>query len=455
MSGTALPSTPAFDPELRGLLTCVHCGLCLPACPTYQVLGEENDSPRGRLYLIRARVEGRENDQGARRTHLGHCLGCRACEPVCPAGVPYGALLEREREALLESRPVRAWLARLPLAALTGRRVGDFVYAGLRLLRGLGAARWIGGWAPGRVGLAARLLDVTRPEPRAAAPPGRGWRRTPGVAATSTDSVSSSDIPRSTLPGSAPAGRYALLEGCVMRGLFGHVHEATRSALSASGYREVRVTRQSCCGALHAHAGYMERAREMARHNIAAFERGRSDYVVTDAAGCGAALRDYPGWLARDPDWMPAAEGFAARVRDVTELLAGASRSRPAVPDGAPPSPSDPPSPKIAYDAPCHLLHAQGVEAAPLASVRAMAGIDMEPLASATDCCGGAGLYNLFHTSLSTRILDRKLKEIRAGGYEMVATGNPGCIMQIGAGLRAAGSSVRVVHPVELLADRA
>jgi glycolate oxidase iron-sulfur subunit len=212
----------------------------------------------------------------------------------------------------------------------------------------------------------------------------------------------------------------------------------------------------------------MEQARELARRNIAAFEPGGSDYVVADAAGCGAALRDYPGWLAGDPGWAPAAGRFAARVRDVMELLAETPRPRSAhrpvtasdprsrglrSPDLAP-NPRSPGAgtPRIAYDAPCHLLHAQRVDSAPRDAVRAMAGIEMESLESSTDCCGGAGLYNLFHTSLSNHILERKVEEIRAGAYEAVATGNPGCIMQIGAGLRAAGSRVPVVHPVQLLA---
>lgn len=440
MSGVALPSASALDAELEGLLTCVHCGLCLPACPTYQILAEENDSPRGRLYLIRARIEGREASQGARRTHLGHCLGCRACETVCPAGVPYGALLEEERENLLESRPFRAWLGRVALGALTGRGIARLLYAALRLLRGVGVARWAAGLFPGRVGLTARLLEATRPQSRSAVA-GASGRPAPRVPAGPS--------------GPAVAASYTLLEGCVMRGLFQHVHESSRRALDASGYREIPVSRQGCCGALHAHAGYMEVARGLARRNIAAFERGEARYIVADAAGCGAALREYPRWLARDPDWVRAAERFASRVRDVMELLAepaepASARSREISagirPAGARPT-------RVAYDAPCHLLHAQRVDAAPRAAVRAAAGIEMEPLPSSSDCCGGAGLYNLFHTALSGRILERKVEEIRAGGYDAVATGNPGCIMQIGAGLRAAGLTIPVVHPVELLAS--
>jgi glycolate oxidase iron-sulfur subunit len=192
----------------------------------------------------------------------------------------------------------------------------------------------------------------------------------------------------------------------------------------------------------------MDRARELARRNIAAFERGGAHYIVADAAGCGAALRAYPLWLAGDPDWTRAAERFATRVRDVMELLAETPPAA-AAPRSTPPS--GPRSPRIAYDAPCHLLHAQRIDSAPHVAVRSMSGIDMEPLPSSSDCCGGAGLYNLFHGTLSDRILERKVEEIRAGGYDAVATGNPGCMMQIGAGLRAAGLKIPVVHPVELL----
>ncbi len=451
MSGVALAPAHTLE-EWGGLLTCVHCGLCLPACPTYQVLGEENDSPRGRLHLIRVRMEGREVGESARRRHLGACLGCRACETVCPAGVPYGALLEQERERLLEPRPVRAWLGRLTLGSLTGRGVGRLLYTALRMIRGAGVARWAAGLFPGRIGLAARLLDATRPGPRSrrTGASGRPGSRT---ARSGRPTARPGRPAARAAAGPAPSASYTLLEGCVMRGLFRHVHESSRRALDASGCREIRAPRQGCCGALHAHAGHMERARELARRNIAAFEGAGDGYIVVDAAGCGAALREYPAWLADDPGWARAAERLATRVRDVMELLAEMSRTsaapRPAAPRTTPPSGSR--SPRIAYDAPCHLLHAQRVDSAPRTAVRSMTGVEMEPLPSSSDCCGGAGLYNLFHTALSGRILERKVEEIRAGGYDAVATGNPGCIMQIGAGLRAAGLKIPVVHPVELL----
>ncbi len=439
----------------EGLLTCVHCGLCLPACPTYRILGDENDSPRGRLYLLRAQLEGREGGSGARRMHLGRCLGCRACETVCPAGVPYGALLERERADRLQGRPAAARWGRAVLWMLTGRGIGRFLCAGLRLIRGAGAARWAGRVIAGRAGLAARLLDATRPRSGA-------LRRLVSAPATVSSPTASPDVSRpgegQDAPGTAPRS-YALLEGCVMRGLFGHVHEASRAALSEGGFTERSAPRQSCCGALHAHAGHLSRARQLAKRNIAAFEADDADYIVADAAGCGAALRQYREWLEDDPRWADAAARFSDRVRDVMELVAegadtggSGAQSTSRCPAGSTGElDSQGSAPRVGYDAPCHLLHAQRVDSAPFVALRARTGLEMEPLPSSSDCCGGAGLYNLFHSGLSARILERKVDEIRAGRYDAVATGNPGCIMQIGAGLYAAGLAIPVVHPVELL----
>jgi glycolate oxidase iron-sulfur subunit len=190
----------------------------------------------------------------------------------------------------------------------------------------------------------------------------------------------------------------------------------------------------------------------MAKRNIEAFETGGAEYIVADAAGCGAALREYGGWFSDDPTWAEAAARFSDRVRDVMELVAEDAGTRSRTPTASTLE-TDPTSraPRIAYDAPCHLLHAQRVDSAPLLGVRDETGLDLEPLPSSSDCCGGAGLYNLFHSELSVRVLERKVEEIRAGRYDAVATGNPGCIMQIGAGLDAAGVTIPVVHPVELL----
>jgi glycolate oxidase iron-sulfur subunit len=247
---------------------------------------------------------------------------------------------------------------------------------------------------------------------------------------------------RSTYPaGDATRGRTALLTGCVMEGLFAATNRATERVLAANGYRIVPAPAQRCCGALHAHAGDLEGARALARANIAAFERAAPDYVVVNAAGCGAMLKDYGHLLHDDPVWSERAAKLAARSRDVSELLADAG-PRPASEGAA--------STRVAYDAPCHLLHAQRVAAAPLAALGA-ARVELVPLPDADQCCGGAGIYNLLHADVSRAVLDAKLDRIEETNVTVVATGNPGCLMQIGAGLLRRGSRVRVAHPVDLL----
>ncbi len=479
----APPHHLAADEDL--LLACVHCGFCLSACPTYDVLGDENDSPRGRLYLMRALLEGRAEASGAFELHIGQCLGCRACEPVCPAGVEYGALLESARADGVERRrnPAArlAHLAgRLGLRLLTGplRRP---LFALLRLARRSGLSR-LAGRLPGRAGLAARLLDATRPDPALHARPGRppaagdagasaggpggassgasagGYR---GPAAEAADPDAGGDAAPADAPG------FALLEGCVMDGLFAHVHGATRRVLAAAGFREVAAPAQGCCGALHAHAGFLEAARRLARRNVEAFEAAEADVIAVNSAGCGAAMREYRRWLAEEPEWAERAGRLADRVRDVSQLLAAAptggrgTRAGGRLASGPAGNrlASGPaggrlasgPAGRIAYDAPCHLLHGQGVRDEPLELLAAIPGGEAAPLPSSDRCCGGAGVYNLLHRRLSERVLAPKLEEVASGGYAWVATGNPGCIMQIGAGLRATGSGARAVHPVELL----
>lgn len=433
------------------LLACVHCGFCLSACPTYEAVGDENDSPRGRLHLMRALLEDRLDAEGAFARHIGRCLGCRACEPVCPAGVEYGTLLEAARADGLAGRTgaagrLEALAGRLGLALLAGpaRRP---LFLLLRAVRASGLAA-LAGRLPGRAGLAARLLEASRPDrrlhPGAADAEGRapragfvGERRGAGDRGGADDREGADDRGG----GGGTAGpTYALLEGCVMSGLFGHVHRATRRALAAAGFRERRAPGQACCGALHAHAGFGGAARRMARRNVAAFEACGVDRIAVNAAGCGAALRDYPRWLAEEAGWAERAGRVAGRVRDVTELLAAG----PELPRGRLPG-------RIAYDAPCHLLHAQGVREQPLRVLGRIADAAVEPLPSSERCCGGAGVYNLLHPDLSASVLAPKLDEVEAGGYEWVATGNPGCVMQVGAGLRARGIPARAVHPVEIL----
>jgi glycolate oxidase iron-sulfur subunit len=404
---------------LEDLLSCVHCGFCLPVCPTYEVLGEENDSPRGRIYLMRALAEERIGVEDAFAHHMDRCLGCRACETACPAGVRYGSLLETARQRTVEESGGTRFLD-FTLSSLTGRSASRFAYALARLARSMRIAEFGARFAPGRAGLAAGMLAATR--------------RSTG----NTENANSGP----SLDPLEPATRvsYALLEGCVMSGLYSHVHHATRRTLRRRGHAELAAPGQECCGALHAHAGRLDAARALARTNIEAFENSGAEVIVTDSAGCGAAMRDYPEWLKDDSNWQRRAESLAARVRDISELLAESTAAAPPTRGG----------PRVAYDAPCHLMHAQGIREAPLEALAA-SGYRVEPLPSWERCCGGAGLYNLQQPELSDRILERKVEEIGAGCYDVVTTGNPGCMMFLGAGLKRAGLDVAVVHPVELV----
>jgi glycolate oxidase iron-sulfur subunit len=402
------------------LLACVHCGFCLPACPTYTRLGDENDSPRGRLYLMRAVVEGRlEPDSEAYGLHIDRCLGCRACEPVCPAGVQYGFLLERAREVQTEAAGHRL-VTRVLLAIYARNALRAAFDAGGRLLRGAGLTRLLLRLLPRRFerlrfGLA--MLDASRP-----------WSRLEEDAA----------YPMPPLRSNAP--RVALLDGCVQRGLFGRVNAATRRVLRVNGCAVIEVPRQGCCGALHAHSGQLERARMLARQNIEAYEQARVDAIVVNAAGCGAVMKEYGELLHDDPAWAARAAALAAKVRDVAEILV-AGGVRPGAPLPL----------RVAYDAPCHLHHAQRITRAPLEMLRAVPQLQVVPVTGYEDCCGGAGIYGILHPELGGRILRDKVAAVRAAGPDVVATPNPGCMMQIGAGLRLDGSDLPVVHPIELL----
>ncbi|HEX6132922.1 MAG TPA: heterodisulfide reductase-related iron-sulfur binding cluster [Longimicrobiales bacterium] len=459
--------------EEAGLLACVHCGFCLNACPTYTRLGHEGDSPRGRLDLMRAVMEGRlEPDDASFRTHIDRCLGCRACEPVCPSGVPYGFLLERARSAIARSAGV-APSTRLLIAGYTGP-LHALVTAGSRLVRAAGLARWLAQHAPRRLatvrfGLAMlassaaapRLLARGRggaagsPLARGPVPPdgvvsaarGGGPDVAPdGERAFADPHGLMGAYPRATgatPPGAqtaAQATRVAMLTGCVQQSLFGRVNAATRRVLEANGCRVVPVATQRCCGALDAHAGRLDRARDLARANIAAFEASGVDVVVVNAAGCGAMMKEYAEQLRHDPEWAERAERFVGKVRDLWEFLAERPLRRGA-----------PVALRVTYDAPCHLHHAQRIREAPLRVLDSVPGLERVPLRDADECCGGAGLYGVHHPELGGRVLRDKIAAIRETGADAVLTPNPGCMMQIGAGLLLEGMDVAVLHPVEIL----
>ena len=422
--------TKAFAGEQEKILACVHCGLCLEACPTYVATGDENDSPRGRIYLMRAVEEGRlAVGSPTFENHIDRCLGCRACESACPAGVEYGQLLEAARVEISRSRIKpggvysllrfvlkHVWLKPKRLRAAFGlaRLIRDSGLAGL-LLR-IGLAREIS--SEFEFGLA--LLDSS-------------W---------SVASVGESPAGRmpALRPQDAGAPTALLFKACVTEGLFQRVNAATERVLKANRCQTQSPFGQVCCGALHAHAGELEGARILARQNINAFGDG-SEPVVTNAGGCGAMLASYGHLLAEDEKYSARARDFSARVRDIGQQLeSDGFRNGAAI--GVE---------RTTYDASCHLLHGQHGSNASLQMLWAIPNLNLVLLRDSDVCCGGAGVYNLLEPELSEQVLAEKLKHIKDSGATVLATGNAGCHMQIAAGARLAGMSLRVCHPVELL----
>jgi glycolate oxidase iron-sulfur subunit len=396
-----------------GIDACVHCGFCLQSCPTYLTLEDENDSPRGRVLLMRSALEGTLGiDDPSLETHIDRCLGCRACETACPSGVPYGHLLEATRATMAERRRL-PFVARLILWTFGRPTALTIAMALSRLLRTTRIPALMSRMN-GRLGFAMAMLASTERK-RAAT--------------------------EYTARGDATRGTVAMLLGCVMEGLLTGANRATERTLVVNGYSMVDAPGQRCCGALHAHAGDLDAARALARANVAAFEKADAQYICVNAAGCGAMMKEYAHLLADDAEFAERAARVSARVRDVSELLVAAGPVAGATPVHA----------SVTYDAPCHLLHAQRIADPPLAMLRAIPGLRLVPLSGAEHCCGAAGIYNLVEPDTSNAVLAPKLENIRATSATLVATGNPGCLMQIGAGLRRASIDSRVVHPVELL----
>jgi glycolate oxidase iron-sulfur subunit len=429
--------TSTLAHEEQKLLACIHCGLCLEACPTYVITGDENDGPRGRLYLMRAVGEGRlASDSPAFERHIDRCLGCRACEQVCPAGVEYGQLLEAARGELFVSGPRRGFsygLLRLVLKHVWPHPARlRFAFATARFLRDNGLARALRKSGLARVfskrfEFALALLESSAPkQKKVKANAGEKLR------AARTSSVTSS------------ISNTMLFTGCVGAGLFSRVNEATARVIEANGFAVQTPAQQVCCGALHAHAGDLEGARTLARRNIMAFdlnETNQSAPVVTNAGGCGAMLASYGHLLADDEVFAERARRFSARIRDVSQQLETVAIKRGA--GGI--------EQVVTYDSSCHLLYGQHAGEAPLEIVGAIPGLKLARLEGSERCCGGAGIYNLMEPDLSRSVLDEKLRAIQKTGAKTLATGNPGCQMQIGAGALLSGMELIVCHPVELL----
>ncbi|HEX7336280.1 MAG TPA: heterodisulfide reductase-related iron-sulfur binding cluster [Gemmatimonadales bacterium] len=411
---------------------CVHCGFCLPACPTYLATGDEGHSPRGRIVLMRALERGEMDPHDpALREHLDACLGCRGCEPVCPSGVGYGRGLEAARHQLFEAHGLSP-VTRVVLGVFRYRVIWGPLFALARLFRATGFPRILAG--KGRVRFGLGMLASTAEV--------KAWaekaERTEGM-------PDGGGSPLSIAPSSPPAPSapsVVIFRGCVMSALFNHVHEATRRTLEVNGYRVIEPDALgirgvgACCGALHEHAGDLEGARALAARNVATLA-GAADYIVVNSAGCGALLKDYGRLLGTAESAQ-----LAAKVRDVSELLAERGPKRGAALDL-----------EVVYDAPCHLQHAQRIQEAPLGLLNAIPGIRLRVLPGSERCCGSAGIYSVLRPRMARAVLDGKIQSFAAAQPRphLIVTGNPGCLMQIGAGLRAARLPIDVAHPVELL----
>lgn len=404
-----------------GILDCVHCGFCLPACPTYVETGNEADSPRGRIYLMRQIEEGAMELDDNAVYHFDRCIGCRACEPACPSGVAYGNLIEiqRERIRLAKKEPEeRARAKKLLLWTLT-----DSTRAALAMA----PAAFIG-----------RLMGKknTVPEMFSKILGGKG-------AMTLHHPVSPlpKPLPRRTPAVGEKRATVAILSGCVMNVLYHRTNLATIRVLAANGCEVISPPGQKCCGALHAHNGYMDDARERARQTIEVFERAGVEAIVVNSAGCGSTMKEYGHLLEGDPQWAARAAAMAGKVRDVSEFLDDLGLVQPlnAVPE------------TVAYHDACHLAHAQRITTPPRRLLARVPQLKLVNLNESDMCCGSAGIYNFLEPDMALRLQERKVDNILETGATAVVTGNPGCLSWINDGLKKRGKEIEVLHPVEIL----
>jgi glycolate oxidase iron-sulfur subunit len=415
----------AFDehrpPSAELVEDCVHCGFCLPTCPTYTLWGEEMDSPRGRIYLMRSGLEG-EPMSDAMVQHFDACLGCMACVTACPSGVRYDRLIEATRAQVerngnrprAEQRLRRAIFAVFPYK----RR--------LRLLRG-----------PLRAYQASGLQRLVRRS-------GLLERISPRLA------VMAELAPRLTTPERVPARVPAagprravvgLLTGCVQGEFFPGVNAATARVLAAEGCDVIAPPRQGCCGALSVHNGREEEARRFARATIDTFDTAGVDAVIVNAAGCGSSMKEYAELLSDEPAYAERAAAFSARVRDVAEFLD----------ELGPVAPRHPLEVSVAYHDACHLGHAQGVRAQPRALLRGIPGLQLREIPEGELCCGSAGIYNVLYPGPARELGDRKARNIATTGAELLVTANPGCLMQVASSLQRQGVRIGMAHTIEVL----
>ncbi len=407
----SVAAEPFLDEKLS--LACVHCGLCLGACPTYLETGNENDSPRGRIYLMRAVQDGRTSLSDTTVRHIDRCLGCRACEAACPSGVHYGELLEATRDHIERHHQ------RSPFQNFLRRVLIERVFP-----------------HPNRMKLAllpARLLKLAGAEHLFP-------KFVQNSLALIPDSVSEGNLPEVSPALGQCRGRVGFICGCVMNVMFGRTNENSIRLLNRAGYDVVTPRDQGCCGALHAHGGNLAAARAAARANLAAFALEPLDAIIINAAGCGSTLKEYGHLLAADPR----AAQFGAKVKDLSEFLVAAG-FQPTIGNRQP-------AIKVTFHDACHLAHAQRITQPPRQLVKAVAGADYMEMPEPDVCCGSAGSYNLTEPEMAERLQSRKIENILKSGATCVVTTNPGCLLQMRAGLDRAGAShIETLHIADFL----
>jgi len=411
-------------PRQADLDRCVHCGLCLNACPTYRELGVEMDSPRGRIYQM-VQVSNGAPITESYKEHIDLCLACRGCESACPSGVQYGKLIEAAR-AEIETSTERGWFT---------RKLRDFVFRKLlpspALLTAAGAGLWMY-----QVSGVQRLIRAT----------GLGGLLGPLGAREAL--APAAEIPfffreiGKTFPAEGERKyRVAFMAGCIANISFARLNEATVRVLQKNGCEVVVPVSQTCCGALHVHAGIRDEARKLARINIDAVINGGFDAIITNAAGCGSTLKEYDELLEHDARYADRAKKFKSLMKDVTEFLASIELNRDMGTIDA----------IVTYQDSCHLAHGQKIRKAPRELLKAVPGLKFREMPLSDICCGSAGIYNVLHTALSMDILEKKMGNVNLTKAEIITTANPGCMIQLQAGVRKWGQGERVAHVVEIL----
>ena len=417
--------TAVFDkPTQADLDRCVHCGLCLNACPTYRELGLEMDSPRGRIYQMNQVAAG-ASVSPSYVEHIELCLACRACETACPSGVQYGRLVEAAR-AEIEARLHRPWPVRLARRFIFGR-----LLTSPGLLRTAGAVMYL--YEASGLQRLVRRLGLLEPFDRLAS--------LEAVAPSAEPPFFFEQIGKTFTAEGDRRYRVALMAGCIANVSFARLNEATVRVLRKNGCEVVIPAGQTCCGALHVHSGLAEDARRLARRNIDALLDGGFDAILTNAAGCGSTLKEYHELLAHDTAYAERAREFSRRMQDVTEFLASLELN---------PNLGEVPV-TATYQDSCHLAHGQRVRTQPRKLIRAVPGLTFKEMPLSDLCCGSAGIYNVVHNEMAAAILEKKMASVKVTGADVIVTANPGCMLQLRAGARLHGNGQRVAHVIEIL----